>query len=125
MSFLFELDPKDEAIADLVADVGKKLQRTVNLRGLTQNEIAQRLEVDRSRVNRCLSGFNNLTLKSLAELTWAMDSKIRFEIELNEEEQVQAADETRVNVVTLAEWQGASQQQSAVPDLAMLRKAFG
>lgn len=126
MSFLFELDPKDEAVADLVADIGKKLQRAVNLRGLTQNEIAQRLGVDRSRVNRCLSGFNNLTIRSVAELAWAMNSKVIFDLELYEEDQIQTAVETQANVIALAGRQGADrQEQSATPDPAMFKKAFG
>ncbi|WP_426239926.1 helix-turn-helix domain-containing protein [Pararhizobium sp. DWP1-1-3] len=126
MSFLFELDPKDEAVADLVAEAGKKLQRAINIRGLTQNEIAQKLGVDRSRVNKCLSGFSNLTLKSLAEISWALDGKVKLDIELYGEEQDQTADEAITNVVAFVGRQTPDEQeQSAIPDPSILNRAFG
>lgn len=74
----FELDdPKEEAAARFVADVGRSLQEALVERKLisklTQQEIARRLGVDRSAVNKQFSGYRNLTLESLAELCWAMD----------------------------------------------------
>lgn len=74
----FELDhPKSEAASAFVAEVGQRLQRALlerkEIDKLTQQEIARRLEVDRSRVNKCFSGYANLSLESLAELCWAMD----------------------------------------------------
>lgn len=86
MSFQIELEPKDEAAADLISHVGWQLQALLSARQerekLTQQEIATRLGVDRARVNKCLSGFNNLTLKTLAELVWAMDGEIELTIRL-------------------------------------------
>ncbi|NKM11480.1 hypothetical protein GFL85_10595 [Rhizobium laguerreae] len=126
MSFQFELDPKEEAVASLVAEVGKKLQRALTVRGFTQNEIAQRLDVDRSRVNRCLSGFNNLTLKSLAELAWAIDGKVKIDIDLCKDEQEQSVEEPAANIVTFVGRQNPDQQeQSAIPDMDTLQRAFG
>jgi len=86
MSFLFELDPKQEVAADLISDVGRQLQ-TLHVERqaqgkLTQQDIAARLGVDRARVNKCLSGSNNLTLRTLAELVWAMDGEIEVTIRL-------------------------------------------
>lgn len=77
-SLLFELPhPKEHASADLVSEVGMKLQEALTKRKsiepLTQQHIAERLGIDRSRVNRCFSGYSNMTLGSLAELCWAMD----------------------------------------------------
>jgi predicted XRE-type DNA-binding protein len=86
MSFLFELDPRQEAAADLIADIGRQLQTLHEDRQatgkLTQQDIATRLGVDRARVNKCLSGYNNLTLRTLAELVWAMDGEIEVTIRL-------------------------------------------
>ena len=84
MSSLFELDhPKDEAAAAFVAEVGRRLQRALlerkGIEKITQQEIATRLGVDRSRVNKCFSGFANLSLESLAELCWAMDVEPHIE----------------------------------------------
>jgi len=81
MSFQFELDPRDEASATLVAEVGKKLQRHCVLKGFSQNELAEKLGVNRSHISRSLSGFNNLTLKTLAELAWAMDCRVTLELQ--------------------------------------------
>ncbi|TPJ34282.1 helix-turn-helix transcriptional regulator [Mesorhizobium sp. B2-6-5] len=78
MSFQFELDhTKDEHAARFVAAVGHALQDALverkKIDKLSQREIADRLGIDRSRVNRCFSGYANLSLESLAELCWAMD----------------------------------------------------
>ncbi len=92
MSFLFELDPKDEASARLIGDIGRQLQKTLVERKaagkLTQQEIANRIGIDRARVNKCFSGVNNLTLRSLAELVWAMDAEIDVDIRLPEKNAV-------------------------------------
>jgi transcriptional regulator with XRE-family HTH domain len=80
MSFEIELDPNEEAGARLVAEVGGQLQELFVHRrthdSVTQQDVADRLGVDRSRVNRCLSGFNNLTLSSLGEIANAMDGVV-------------------------------------------------
>nr|WP_246700220.1 helix-turn-helix transcriptional regulator [Rhodopseudomonas sp. WA056] len=48
--------------------------------GLTQQALAKRLGVNRSVINRQLSGESNLTLRSLADLAWAMDMELSFEL---------------------------------------------
>jgi transcriptional regulator with XRE-family HTH domain len=48
--------------------------------GLTQQELARRLEMGRSVLNRQLSGESNLSLRSLADLAWALDREIAFEL---------------------------------------------
>ncbi|MGV1946794.1 MULTISPECIES: helix-turn-helix domain-containing protein [unclassified Agrobacterium] len=80
MSFEIEVNEFEEAGGRLVAEFGEQLQEVFVYRrendGMTQQEIADRLCVDRSRVNRCLSGFNNLTIGSLGELAHAMESVV-------------------------------------------------
>lgn len=76
--FQFELDhPKEEAASRFVAEVGRLLQGALverkTLGKLTQQEIADRLDVDRSAVNRSFNGYRNLSIEKLAELCWAMD----------------------------------------------------
>src|SRR5438067_1040533 len=46
--------------------------------GITQRELARRLKVSEGRVSQILSGQENLTLRSLAALGWAI--AIRFEL---------------------------------------------
>jgi transcriptional regulator with XRE-family HTH domain len=48
--------------------------------GLTQQELARRLQDKRSNVNRQLSGEDEITLRSLADLAWALDREITFEL---------------------------------------------
>ncbi|MDX8526307.1 hypothetical protein RFM68_17545 [Mesorhizobium sp. MSK_1335] len=87
---LFTLHEKDEAVADFVALVGHQLQEAfLNRKAsdkITMQSIAEALDLDRSRIHRCLSGSSNLTLASVAELIWALRGKPRFEIDLDEDD---------------------------------------
>ena len=47
---------------------------------LSQQALAKKLDVHRSLINRQLSGESNLTLRSLADLAWAMEMEISFEL---------------------------------------------
>jgi transcriptional regulator with XRE-family HTH domain len=47
--------------------------------GITQRELANRLSVTEGRVSQILSGAENLTLRSLASLGWALG--VRFELQ--------------------------------------------
>jgi transcriptional regulator with XRE-family HTH domain len=80
MSFEIEMDESDRAAADAVALFGNELQQFFmqrkNSDGLTQQKIADQLGVDKSRINRCLSGYNNLTLGTLGQLVHAMNGRI-------------------------------------------------
>lgn len=47
---------------------------------LTQQELARRLQDNRANINRQLSGEDEITLRSLADLAWALDREITFEL---------------------------------------------
>jgi transcriptional regulator with XRE-family HTH domain len=47
---------------------------------ITQQQIATKLGVNRSVINRQLLGKENMTLRSVAELAWALGWEIRFEL---------------------------------------------
>jgi transcriptional regulator with XRE-family HTH domain len=49
-------------------------------RRVTQQAVARKLGVDRSVVNRQLTGRANLTLRSLAELAWALDREVELRL---------------------------------------------
>jgi hypothetical protein len=49
---------------------------------LPQQVMAQKLGIERSLLNRQLSGETNLSLRSLADLAWAMDMEISFELKV-------------------------------------------
>jgi transcriptional regulator with XRE-family HTH domain len=48
--------------------------------GFPQQSLAEKLGIERSLINRQLSGETNLSLRSLADLAWAMDMEISFEL---------------------------------------------
>ncbi|WP_161607329.1 helix-turn-helix domain-containing protein [Methyloferula stellata] len=48
--------------------------------GITQQGIAEKLGVNRSVINRLLRGDANLTLRSVAEIVWAIGWKIEFRL---------------------------------------------
>ncbi|WP_421591214.1 helix-turn-helix domain-containing protein [Shinella sp. M27] len=45
---------------------------------MTQRKLAQMLDVDKAALNRRLTGATNLTLRSIADLAWALDADIEF-----------------------------------------------
>lgn len=54
------------------------LNALVNESGVSQRELARRLGVTEGRVSQILSGSQNISLKKLAEVGWALG--IRFEV---------------------------------------------
>jgi transcriptional regulator with XRE-family HTH domain len=48
--------------------------------GLSQQTLAHKLDVDRALLNKQLSGEANLTLRSLADIAWALDMEIQFAV---------------------------------------------
>jgi hypothetical protein len=53
--------------------------------GLTQQQLSQTLEVDKSRINRCLTGHANLTLGTTADLARAMNGRVLIKIVAEED----------------------------------------
>ena len=83
-SFQFDIGSRARNAGRFIGRVRNELLKALadqKLEGkLTQQELARKLEVHRSLVNRQLSGEANLTLRSLADLAWAMDMEISFEL---------------------------------------------
>ncbi|MBM7048367.1 helix-turn-helix transcriptional regulator [Rhizobium lusitanum] len=84
MSFQFDLDPREEASISLIADVAANLRNAVNTyrerTGVNQSDIAAKLDVDRALLTKCLSGFRNITLRTLSDIAWAIGSKVEINI---------------------------------------------
>ncbi len=89
MSFEFEIDDSDRVRAELIGAVGNDLQALFAQRkreeGLTQKQVADELDVDKSRVHRCLTGHANLTLSTVADLSRAIRGKVLIKIVPEEE----------------------------------------
>lgn len=75
------IDPRSRNAGRFARKVQKELQKAVVHSGLRQQQIAQMLDVDRSIINRRLTGEANLTLRSIADLAWATNHKIVFALE--------------------------------------------
>ena len=83
-SFQFDVGSRARKAGRFIGRVRSELLKALSERkanaGLTQQALATRLGVHRSLVNRQLSGESNLTLRSLADLAWAMDMELSFEL---------------------------------------------
>ena len=82
-SYHFDIGSRAQKAGRFIARVRDELLRVLSEKkkeGLTQQALAQRLGVNRSVINRQLSGESNLTLRSLAEIAWAMDMELSFEL---------------------------------------------
>lgn len=84
MSFKLTINPKDQAAGRFIGSVRRALAEAVqnakSKQGLAQSDIAQKLEINRSVINRILNGDKNLTLRSLAEIAWALDLQPVFDL---------------------------------------------
>lgn len=87
MSFQIGLSDQSKASARFIRRVHRELQKAFSHRskqGLTQQALAKRLGINRATINKRLMGHDNLTLRSIADLAWAMDSDVVFKVEPRE-----------------------------------------
>lgn len=84
-SFQISITPKRRAAGRFVEGVRRALNKALAeehaANGLSQAELARRVGVNRSVVNRQLKGHENLTLSSVGELAWAMGRTICLTLE--------------------------------------------
>jgi hypothetical protein len=81
--FRFDIDARSRTAGRFIGRVRRELLKAITEEkggGLTQQELARRLERHRSNINRQLSGEADITLRSLADLAWALDREITFEL---------------------------------------------
>jgi transcriptional regulator with XRE-family HTH domain len=83
-SFHFDIGERARHAGRFIGRVRGELLRALSERksehGLSQEALARKLDTERSLINRQLSGESNLTLRSVADLAWAMDLEISFEL---------------------------------------------
>jgi plasmid maintenance system antidote protein VapI len=89
-SFVFDIGEKSRAVSRFIGHVRSELQRALAAekaeRRLTQQAIARAIGVNRSVINRQLIGYENLTLRSVAELAWALGWNPEFSLKKPEYE---------------------------------------
>lgn len=76
MSYRLKLDSKSRKAAKFISKLQRKIQAELIESGMTQQEVADRLGVDRSVVNRRLKGSANLTARSIAEFADAFEKEV-------------------------------------------------
>ena len=83
-SFHFDIGERARHAGRFIGRVRGELLRALSERkserGFSQEALARKLDTERALINRQLSGESNLTLRSLADLAWAMDLEISFEL---------------------------------------------
>jgi transcriptional regulator with XRE-family HTH domain len=83
-SFHFDIGSRARHAGRFIGRVRGELLKALAERkanaALPQQALAEKLGIERSLINRQLSGEANLTLRSLADLAWAMDMEISFEL---------------------------------------------
>jgi plasmid maintenance system antidote protein VapI len=96
-SFHFDIGSRARHAGRFIGRVRGELLRALAQRksegSLPQQVLAEKLGIKRSLINRQLSGEANLTLRLLADLAWAMDMEISFELK----EQVAKAGQNQSN----------------------------
>jgi hypothetical protein len=82
MRFRAKPDPRRQFYLALIAQVETALRAAYGKRyeqGRTnQSKLSKLLKVARSTIHKKLTGRTNLTLKSIADLAWALDHKVSF-----------------------------------------------
>ena len=82
--FHFDIGERARHAGRFIGRVRGELLRALSERkseiGISQQGLARKLDTERALINRQLSGEANLTLRSLADLAWAMDLEISFEL---------------------------------------------
>jgi transcriptional regulator with XRE-family HTH domain len=83
-SFHFDIGGRARHAGRFIGRVRGELLRALSERkserDFSQETLARKLDAERSLINRQLSGESSLTLRSLADLAWAMDLEISFEL---------------------------------------------
>ncbi|MGA2817364.1 MAG: hypothetical protein ABSE67_13890 [Xanthobacteraceae bacterium] len=106
--YLYDIGEKARTASRFIGQVRAELQKAWLFekagRKITQQQIATMIGVNRSVINRQLMGFENLTLRRVAELAWALGWEIVFVLRRPQHGQVSLTDviQTGTNVISFA-----------------------
>jgi hypothetical protein len=82
--YLYDIGERARKVSRFIGHVRAELRRALVVekasRKLTQQQIATMIGTSRSVVNREFMGLENLTLRRVAELAWALNWDISFEL---------------------------------------------
>ncbi len=84
MSYQLKISPRQRKAGRFIATVRRQIQKAYSEEKaaghVNQSRIAKEIGVSRSVVSRRLRGLQNLTIRSIADLAWALDREIVFEL---------------------------------------------
>lgn len=82
MTTLYERELQDKEFArifaqeDLIEEAGELIVRAMDRENISKNELSQRIGVSRPYITQILSGSRNITLRTFADLMYAMNEKV-------------------------------------------------
>jgi len=83
-SFEFDIGEQARIGSRFIAHVRDEIQRALfsekSARKITQQQIAEKLGTSRAVINRQIMGLENMTLRRVAEILWAIGWEPRFEV---------------------------------------------
>lgn len=65
----------------LIVDVAEAVQERLEQRGMSRSALAERLGTSRGYITQVLSGSRNMTLRTLADIAWALGTRLIAELE--------------------------------------------
>jgi len=83
-SFEFDIGEQSRTGSRFIAHVRDEIQRALfsekSARKITQQQIAEKLGTSRAVINRQIMGLENMTLRRVAEILWALGWEPHFEV---------------------------------------------
>ena len=84
MFFRFDIGARARSASRLIGNIRNDLIEAVvkerTAKGLSQQQLAELAGMSRSALNKSLSGREELTLRSIAELAWALNREVHVEL---------------------------------------------
>lgn len=115
MSYRLKIDPKSRKAAKFISQLQKKIQTELIASGMTQQQVADVLGVDRSVVNRRLKGGANLTARTIAEFAYVFDKEVSIDFVSPGQPDRANGQIVTSNVVNLQEYSPSSSTVSVAP----------
>lgn len=73
-------DQREWAQEGLILEVSERIHELLEREGISKAELAERLGISKARISQLFDGSRNLTLRSLADIGWALGIEFKLEI---------------------------------------------
>lgn len=72
-------DPRRIEQQLLLLDAAEQISRLMEKHGVSRTDLAQRIGKSKGFVTQVLNGRHNMTLRTLADLAWALEARLRIQ----------------------------------------------